>query len=39
LAKVRRDLVAHDSWVVAEDDTVTGFAIVERRRPTVAEVL
>jgi GNAT superfamily N-acetyltransferase len=37
--KVRRDLIAHDSWVVMEDDAVTGFAIVERRRPVAAEVL
>jgi GNAT superfamily N-acetyltransferase len=37
--KVRRDFAAHDSWVIVEDDVVTGFAILERRGPTSAEVL
>jgi GNAT superfamily N-acetyltransferase len=36
--KVRGDLTAHDSWVIVEDGAVIEFAIVERRRPTAAEV-
>jgi GNAT superfamily N-acetyltransferase len=37
--KVRRDLIAHDSWVLVEDGSVAAFAIVERRRRRAAEVL
>jgi GNAT superfamily N-acetyltransferase len=40
--KVRADLLAHDCWVLVEDDAVAAFAIVARRgrrRSAVAEVL
>jgi GNAT superfamily N-acetyltransferase len=37
--KVRRDLSAHDSWVIVDGDVVTGFAVVERRPPAAAEIL
>ncbi len=37
--KVRTDLTAHDSWVAVEDGAVTGFAVLQRRRPTAAEIL
>lgn len=37
--KVRSDLTTHHSWVVIEDGSVSGFAIVERRSRAAAEVL
>jgi GNAT superfamily N-acetyltransferase len=37
--KVRTDVTAYESWVAVEDGAVAGFAVLERRRPTAAEIL
>jgi ribosomal protein S18 acetylase RimI-like enzyme len=37
--KVERDLDAHQGWVVTENESVVGFAIVDRRSHLAAEVL
>ena len=37
--KVRTDVTANDPWVSVEDGAVAGFAVVRRRRSTVAEIL
>jgi ribosomal protein S18 acetylase RimI-like enzyme len=36
---VRRDLGAHDGWVILAAEAVVGFAVVDRRRPRAAEIL
>jgi GNAT superfamily N-acetyltransferase len=37
--KVGNDLIAHDSWVITDGSSVSGFAIVKRRSPAAAEIL
>ena len=37
--RVRRDLDAHDGWVILDADTVVGFVVVDRRSPRAAEIL
>lgn len=36
---VRRDAAGHGTWVLADDDTVVGFAVVARKSPASAEIL
>jgi ribosomal protein S18 acetylase RimI-like enzyme len=36
---VRRDLAEHPAWVVTDDGTVAGFAVVKETTPTSAELL
>ncbi|GAB3418821.1 GNAT family N-acetyltransferase [Flindersiella endophytica] len=38
-AKVEADLRTHAAWVAVRDDTVIGFAVVERRSRQAAEIL
>lgn len=37
--KVRADAAAHQGWVLADNDDVVGFSVVERRSPAAAEIL
>ena len=37
--RVRRDLDAHDGWVILAADTVVGFVVVDRGAPRAAEIL
>jgi GNAT superfamily N-acetyltransferase len=38
-AKVERDAVNHDAWVVTESGAVAGFAVAARKSPGGAEIL
>jgi GNAT superfamily N-acetyltransferase len=37
--KIAADLTDHESWIVARDDVVVGFGVVDRRSDRVAEIL
>lgn len=37
--KIAHDLHAHGGWVVTDQDTISGFAIVQKRSPRAAEIL
>lgn len=38
--KVRKDVVVHEAWVIADDGGgIVGFTVVDRRSPAVAEIL
>ena len=38
-AKVEHDAASHETWVIADDETITGFVIVARKSPGGAEIL
>jgi GNAT superfamily N-acetyltransferase len=38
-AKVERDAVHHEAWVVTESGAVAGFAVAARKSPSAAEIL
>jgi GNAT superfamily N-acetyltransferase len=37
--KVERDAASHEAWVITEDGTVAGIAVVARKSPAGAEIL
>jgi ribosomal protein S18 acetylase RimI-like enzyme len=39
LAKVERDAVSHEAWVITDSGAVTGFAVAARKSPGSAEIL
>ena len=38
-AKVERDAVSHQAWVLTDSGTVAGIAVVARKSPGAAEIL